>query len=55
VSGGGAKLRNTGTGDFTAVSSSTLHFLDLLVYDDRLVGRAIDGSGRLVDHFTITR
>ena len=55
VSGAGAKLRPTGREDFTAVSSSTLHFLDLLVHDDRLVGRAIDHSGRLVDLFTIAR
>ena len=55
VSGAGAKLRKTGTEGFTEVSTSTLHLLDLLVYDDRLVGRAIDESGRLVDHFTLTR
>ena len=55
VSGAGAKLRATGHEDFTAVSASTLHYVDLLVYDDRLVGRAIDQSGRLVDTFTITR
>ena len=55
VSGGGAKLRATGREDFTAVSSSTLHYLDLLVYDDRIVARAIDQSGGLVDSFTLTR
>jgi 3',5'-cyclic AMP phosphodiesterase CpdA len=55
VSGAGAKLRDTGTEDFTTVSSSTLHFVDLLVYDDRLVCRAIDDSGLLVDAFTIDR
>ena len=55
VSGGGAKLRKTGSEDFTEVSTSTLHLLDLLVYDDRLVGRAIDASGRLIDHFTLER
>lgn len=55
VSGAGALLRPTGRQRFTAVSSSTLHFLDLLVYDDRLVGRAIDQNGRLVDTFTLTR
>ena len=55
VSGAGAKLRATGTKDFTEVSASTRHFLDLLFYDDRLVGRAIDQSGRLVDAFTISR
>jgi 3',5'-cyclic AMP phosphodiesterase CpdA len=55
VSGAGAKLRPVGRADFTAVSASTLHYLDLLVYDDRLVGRAIDHSGTLIDAFTITR
>lgn len=55
VSGAGAKLRATGNQDFTAVSASTRHFLDLLFYDDRLVGRAIDQSGRLVDAFEISR
>lgn len=53
VSGAGAKLTPTGQEDFTAVSSSTLHFLDLLVYRDRIVGRAIDHSGELVDEFTL--
>lgn len=55
VSGAGATARRTGTDDFTAVSASTLHYLDLLVYDDRLIGRAIDQSGQLVDTFTLTR
>jgi hypothetical protein len=55
VSGAGAKLRPTGREEFTAVSASTLHYLDLLVYADRIDGRAIDHSGRLLDSFTITR
>lgn len=55
VSGAGAKRRPVGREEFTAVSASTLHYLDLLVYDDRLVGRAIDQSGRLVDLFTLSR
>ncbi|TFV91072.1 metallophosphoesterase [Blastococcus sp. CT_GayMR16] len=55
VSGAGAKTRTVGHEDFTAVSSSTLHFLDLLVYDDRIEGRAIDQSGQLVDSFRISR
>lgn len=53
VSGAGAKLRPTGEADFTAVSSSTLHYLDLLVYDDKLVGRAIDHNGKTFDEFII--
>lgn len=55
VSGGGAKLRPTGAEDFTAVSMSVLHYLDLLVYDDRIVATAIDQSGDVVDTFTIQR
>lgn len=55
VSGAGADVRPVGHEDFTAVSSSTLHYLDLLFYDDRIVGRAIDQDGNLVDAFTIPR
>lgn len=55
ISGGGSKLRDTGREDFTAVSASILHYLDLLVYDDRLEGRAIDHDGELIDSFTIRR
>ena len=53
VSGAGAKLRSAGREDFTAVSTSTLHYVDLLVYEDRLEGRAIDQQGKLIDKFTI--
>jgi 3',5'-cyclic AMP phosphodiesterase CpdA len=55
ISGGGSKLRDTGREDFTEVSASILHYLDLLVYDDRLEGRAIDHDGELIDSFTIRR
>jgi 3',5'-cyclic AMP phosphodiesterase CpdA len=55
VSGGGAKLRPTGREDFTAVSASVLHYLDLLVYPHRIAARAIDQSGELVDRFVIRR
>ncbi|WP_026551235.1 metallophosphoesterase, partial [Arthrobacter sp. H20] len=36
VSGAGAKLRPVGYQEFTAFGSSTLHYLDLLVFKDRL-------------------
>ena len=55
VSGAGAKLRPTGRDDFTAVSASTLHYLDLLFYANRVVGRAIDQHGDLVDTFIVAR
>jgi 3',5'-cyclic AMP phosphodiesterase CpdA len=55
VSGGGAKLRPAGHKDFTAFSASVLHYVDLLVYDDRLEGRAIGQDGDLIDSFTIKR
>lgn len=38
-----------------AVSASTLHFVDMLVYGDRIVLRAIDQDGMLVDMFTLRR
>lgn len=55
VSGAAAKLRPTGSRPFTAVSASTRHFVDLLVYPDRLELRAVDQDGRLVDAATINR
>jgi hypothetical protein len=55
VSGAGAKSTPTGDEEFTAVSEETLHYSELLVYDDRLVGRAIDHDGGLLDRYTIRR
>lgn len=49
VSGAGAKRRPSGHDDVTAVSASTLHFVDMLVYSDRVVLRAVDQDGMLVD------
>lgn len=54
VSGAGAKVRPTGRADFTAVSASTRHYLDLLVYQQRILVRVIDQSGALVDTFSIS-
>lgn len=53
VSGGAAKLRRTDRADFTAVSWSTHHFVDLLVWPDRIEGRAVDHDGRVFDTFTL--
>jgi len=49
VSGGAATLRPTGREEFTEVSTSTRHYVDLLAEDDRLTLRAIDQSGMLFD------
>jgi 3',5'-cyclic AMP phosphodiesterase CpdA len=55
VSGGGAKLRKVGHASFTEVSLSVFHFVDLLVYKDRLEGRAIGHDGQALDTWTIKR
>ncbi len=55
VSGGAATLRPSERDNFTEVSTSTLHFVDLLAEDDRLTVRAIDQSGKLFDSVELTR
>jgi hypothetical protein len=55
VSGGGGKLRKAGHASFTEVSMSAFHFVDLLVYKDRLEGRAVGHDGQALDSWTITR
>lgn len=55
VSGGGAKLRKVGRASFTAFSASVLHYTDLMVYEDRIEGRAITHQGETLDEFTIKR
>lgn len=55
VSGGGAKLRKVGRSSFTAMSTATLHYTDLVVYKDRLEGRAVANDGKIFDTFTINR
>lgn len=49
VSGAAAKLRPAGSNGDTVVSQSVRHFLDLAVYDDRLVVQAVDQTGRVFD------
>lgn len=49
VSGGGAKLRLASYADFTAVAWSTHHYLDIAVWDDRMIVRPIDHNGREFD------
>ena len=52
VSGGGAKLRPSGSADFTATFASEYHFLDLAITDDTLRGTAIGLDG-VIDEFTL--
>ncbi len=54
VSGAGAKVRKTGTADFTAASAATLHFVEVAVWDDRLQLRAVGLDG-VFDSATIDR
>lgn len=53
VSGGAAKLRPTASASFTAAAASTYHFTELAVYADRLVVRAVDHDGRILDDFSL--
>jgi 3',5'-cyclic AMP phosphodiesterase CpdA len=54
VSGGAAGTRRTGEDDFTAVSFSWHHFLDIGVFADRLVLRAVNQDERVADEFALT-
>ncbi len=53
VSGGGSELRAAGREDFTDVSLSVNHFLDIEVWQDELIVQAIDISGNAFDEFII--
>lgn len=53
VSGGGAGTRRTGTADFTAVSFSWHHFLDIAAFSERLVVRSVNQDGRVADEVTL--
>jgi 3',5'-cyclic AMP phosphodiesterase CpdA len=55
VSGAAAGTRRTGERDFTAVSFSWHHFVELGVYPDRLVLRAINQDLRVADEAVIGR
>ena len=55
VSGAGASTRRTGEAGFTAVSWSWNHFLDLSVFEDRLVVQAVNQDLRQFDEVTIGR
>ena len=53
VSGGAAGIRRTGSERYTAYSASTPHFVDLNVFSDRLVLRAVDHDLRMFDEVVI--
>jgi 3',5'-cyclic AMP phosphodiesterase CpdA len=53
VSGGGAKTRPTGRAPFTVVARAGLHFVDVAVYRERLLVRAITQRGHVVDRFVV--
>jgi 3',5'-cyclic AMP phosphodiesterase CpdA len=55
VSGAASKRDRTGEKDFTAESFSTYHFLDVAVYSDRLIVRAVDREVRVADEVVLTR
>ncbi len=52
VSGAASGTRRTGEAGFTAVSWSWHHFLDVTIFDDRLVLRAVNQDGRVADEAT---
>lgn len=53
VTGAGAGVRRTGAERYTAYSASTPHFVDLNVFADRLVLRAVDHDLRMFDEVEI--
>jgi 3',5'-cyclic AMP phosphodiesterase CpdA len=53
VSGAAAGSRRTSSRDFTAMSFSWHHFVELTVYEDRLVGKAVNQDGRVADEWTL--
>jgi hypothetical protein len=55
VSGAASRTRRTGVDDFTAVAWSTHHFIDLNIYPDHVLLRAIDQDGRQFDEAVIPR
>ncbi len=55
VSGAGSGTRRTGEEEFTAMSFSWLHFLDIAVYPERLVLRPVNDELRVADEFEVRR
>jgi hypothetical protein len=55
VSGAAGRPRRTGTAPFTAVSWAWLHAVELAVWSDRLVVRAVGRDGRVADEAVLRR
>jgi predicted MPP superfamily phosphohydrolase len=53
VSGAGGRTRGTGEAPFTAASWAVLHLVDVNVYTDHMLVRAVDQDGRAFDEVTI--
>jgi len=53
VSGAGSRTRSTAEADFTAVSWSSIEFLDVTILRDHLVLRAVDREGSVGDQVVI--
>ena len=54
VTGGAAHVRFTGTRAFTAAAYRARHFVELAVFPDRMVMRAIDQQGAVFDEAVLT-
>lgn len=53
VSGAAGRTRGTGEDTFTAVSYAVYHFVDVNVFADRMLVRAVDQDARVFDEFEI--
>lgn len=53
VTGAASGTRRTGEASFTAVSFSWHSFVDIGVYPDRMIGRAVNQSGRVADEWVL--
>jgi predicted phosphodiesterase len=55
VSGAGAGTRRTGDRSYTAYSASTMNFVDLNIYADHILIRAVDHELDVFDEYTLAR
>lgn len=53
VSGAAGRTRGTGADTFTAVSYAVFHFVDVAVFEDRILLRAVDQDARAFDEVEI--